>query len=73
MPYGERVGSAPDPVLPAYGGACIDGIVRGLLERQFGAPSWMPAQSLAKSSAKLSSLIRESCALAIRWSVAKMR
>jgi predicted AlkP superfamily pyrophosphatase or phosphodiesterase len=42
VPYGERVGSAPDPVLPAYGGACIDGIVRGLLERQYGAPSWMP-------------------------------
>jgi len=42
VPYGERVGTVPDPVLPAYGGACIDGVVRGLLERQFGAPSWMP-------------------------------
>ena len=43
MPYGERVTTAPDPVLPAYGGACIDGVVRALLERQFGTPAWMPA------------------------------
>jgi len=42
VPYGERV-TVPDPVLPAYGGACIDGIVRALLERKFGTPAWMPA------------------------------
>ena len=43
MPYRERVSAAPEPVLPAYGGACIDGIVRGLLEREFGTPAWIPA------------------------------
>ncbi|MBV9411470.1 MAG: alkaline phosphatase family protein [Acidimicrobiia bacterium] len=32
----------PDPVVPAYGGACIDGIVRAVLERQFGTPDWLP-------------------------------
>jgi predicted AlkP superfamily pyrophosphatase or phosphodiesterase len=41
--YGERVTAAPQPVLPAYGGACIDGIVGALLERKFGTPAWMPA------------------------------
>lgn len=30
-------------MLPAYGGACIDGVVRALLERRFGTPSWVPA------------------------------
>jgi predicted AlkP superfamily pyrophosphatase or phosphodiesterase len=35
--------TAPTPVLPAYGGACIDGVVRSLLERQSGTPSWVPA------------------------------
>jgi len=34
---------APAPVLPAYGGACIDGVVRALLERQSGTPPWLPA------------------------------
>jgi predicted AlkP superfamily pyrophosphatase or phosphodiesterase len=34
---------APEPVLPAYGGACIDGLVRGLLDRQWHAPAWLPA------------------------------
>ena len=43
MPYGEPVPIAPPPVLPAYGGACIDGVVRALLERRAGAPSWLPA------------------------------
>ena len=43
MPYGEPVPTAPQPVLPAYGGACIDGIVRALLERRSGTPSWLPA------------------------------
>ena len=42
MPYRERVANAPDPVLPAYGGACIDGLVRALLERRSGAPPWLP-------------------------------
>jgi hypothetical protein len=46
VPYGERVGTVPDPVLPAYGGACIDGVVRGLLERQSGAPSWIPVPAV---------------------------
>ena len=43
MPYGEAVPTAPSPVLPAYGGACIDGVVRALLERRSGTPSWLPA------------------------------
>jgi hypothetical protein len=42
VPYGDGVTTAPDPVVPAYGGACIDGVVRSLLERQFGTPSWIP-------------------------------
>jgi hypothetical protein len=42
VPYGEAVSAAPDPVVPAYGGACIDGVVRALLERQFGPPDWLP-------------------------------
>ena len=34
-----------DPVVPAHGGACIDGIVPGLLERAGGGalPDWFPA------------------------------
>ncbi len=42
MTYGEPVSGRPDPVIPAYGGACIDGIVRAVLERQFGTPAWLP-------------------------------
>jgi predicted AlkP superfamily pyrophosphatase or phosphodiesterase len=34
--------AAPEPVLPAYGGACIDGVVRALLERRWEAPAWVP-------------------------------
>jgi predicted AlkP superfamily pyrophosphatase or phosphodiesterase len=36
------VATEPEPVLPAYGGACIDGIVRALLERRWETPSWLP-------------------------------
>ncbi|MBV8161667.1 MAG: alkaline phosphatase family protein [Acidimicrobiia bacterium] len=36
----------PEPVLPAYGGACIDGVVRALLERPRGAPAWLPAPAV---------------------------
>ena len=43
MSYGEAVTAVPAPMLPAYGGACIDGVVRALLERHSGTPSWMPA------------------------------
>lgn len=43
MPYGEPVPTAPPPVVPAYGGACIDGVVRALLERRSGTPTWLPA------------------------------
>jgi len=43
VPYGEPVTAPPAPVLPAYGGACIDGVVRALLERNSGTPSWLPA------------------------------
>ena len=46
MPYGEAVTAVPEPVLPAYGGACIDGVVRALLERQSGAPVWLPAPAV---------------------------
>jgi hypothetical protein len=34
--------TAPAPVLPAYGGACLSGLVPALLDRQEGAPSWLP-------------------------------
>jgi len=43
VPYRDAVTSAPQPVLPAYGGACIDGIMRALLERRTGTPPWLPA------------------------------
>jgi len=33
----------PEPVLPNYGGACIDGVVPALLHRHEHLPSWMPA------------------------------
>jgi len=46
VPYRESVTAAPAPVLPAYGGACIDGVVRALLERQWGTPSWLPAPAV---------------------------
>jgi len=42
VPYGDAVTSAPEPVLPAYGGACIDGIVRAVLDRRTGTPPWLP-------------------------------
>ena len=32
-----------DPLLPDYGGACIDGVVPALLDRHGGAPPWLPA------------------------------
>jgi predicted AlkP superfamily pyrophosphatase or phosphodiesterase len=46
VPYREPVGDAPDPVLPAYGGACIDGLVRALLERRSGTPTWLPGPAV---------------------------
>src|SRR5581483_2826192 len=46
VPYGDPVVTAPDPVLPAYGGACIDGVVRALLERRLGTPPWLPAPAV---------------------------
>jgi len=47
VPYGEPVTAPPAPVLPAYGGACIDGVVRALLERNSGTPSWLPTPAAA--------------------------
>lgn len=35
--------STPTPVLPRYGGACLDGVVPALLSRAGGVPEWMPA------------------------------
>ena len=33
----------PEPVLPAYGGACVDGVVPALLNRfQHAPPGWVP-------------------------------
>jgi predicted AlkP superfamily pyrophosphatase or phosphodiesterase len=46
VPYGDPVVTVPDPVLPAYGGACIDGVVHALLERKFGTPPWLPAPAV---------------------------
>jgi predicted AlkP superfamily pyrophosphatase or phosphodiesterase len=37
------VGHPPEPVLPAYGGACLDAVVPAILERRFEQPLWMPA------------------------------
>ena len=34
--------AVPDPVLPAYGGACIDGVVPALIDRKWESPDWMP-------------------------------
>jgi predicted AlkP superfamily pyrophosphatase or phosphodiesterase len=31
------------PLLPDYGGACLDGVVPALLHRDAGVPDWMPA------------------------------
>ena len=33
-----------EPVLPAYGGACIDGLVHALLDRKWEVPGWIPAR-----------------------------
>ena len=33
----------PEPVLPEYGGACIDGVVSAIFGRHEGAPPWLPA------------------------------
>ena len=35
--------AAPDIVLPAYGGACIDGVVPSLIDRKWQSAAWMPA------------------------------
>ncbi len=38
----RHVADTPAPVIPAYGGACIDGIMRALLDRKWATPSWLP-------------------------------
>ena len=30
------------PTLPAYGGACLDGVVPAILNRGSGIPTWFP-------------------------------
>jgi predicted AlkP superfamily pyrophosphatase or phosphodiesterase len=35
--------ACPDPVLPDYGGACLDGVVPALLERRPAPREWLPA------------------------------
>ena len=34
--------ATPEPVLPAYGGACLSSVVPALLDREHGTPSWVP-------------------------------
>src|SRR5205823_7668058 len=36
----------PEPVLPAYGEACLDGVVPAILERRLEPRSWLPAPAL---------------------------
>ena len=40
------MGVCPEPVLPAYGGACLDGLVPALLERRPEPRQWLPAPVL---------------------------
>src|SRR4051812_20866291 len=42
LAYRGFMATAPAPALPAYGGACIDGVVRALLERRWDTPAWVP-------------------------------
>jgi hypothetical protein len=36
-------GGPPEPVLPAYGGACLSSVVPALMDRHRDAPAWLPA------------------------------
>ena len=36
------MGAEPEPVLPAYGGACVDGVMAPLLDPDRAAPGWIP-------------------------------
>jgi predicted AlkP superfamily pyrophosphatase or phosphodiesterase len=37
------MGDHPGPLLPDYGGACVDAVVPAILSRRQGAPPWFPA------------------------------
>lgn len=37
----------PEPLLPAYGGACLSSVVPALLDRTSGAPAWLPEVAAA--------------------------
>ena len=37
------MGDVVGPVLPDYGGACVDAVVPAILARRDGAPGWLPA------------------------------
>src|SRR5438876_1092167 len=39
----DSMPACPDPVLPDYGGACLDGLVPALLERRSAPREWLPA------------------------------
>jgi hypothetical protein len=40
----ERSAVFPQPVLPAYGSACIDSVAPALLSAPSARPSWLPPE-----------------------------
>ncbi len=39
------MGDAAAPMVPDYGGACLDGVVPAILSRRGAAPGWLPAEA----------------------------
>lgn len=51
--YYRALVPAPQPVRPAYGGACLDGLTPALLRRPGQRPTWLPAPALGASQVVL--------------------